>query len=207
MKTATKSLSLQSYAFQLRKLLISKCDVDELLTQHKYHQQFLAEYASRLDPVRLSFADRFAWKFLREINILSPKFIENKEGSKQVGIYSMGVYQDLTKIVHQVQSIWFPEMKDLPNVVWLKHFSTRKLAHYAKNKDEIAFSLIFDSAETPPEILNYLAYHELLHRQVGSKVVNGRRYHHTGEFKTKEQLFPNWRDIEDQIGKYISNTF
>ncbi len=207
MKTATKSLSLQSYAFRLRKLLVGKCDVDELLTQHNYHQQFLAKFSTRIDPAGLSFADRFAWKFLREINILNTKFMEGKETDKSPGKNSMGVYQDLTKIVQQVQSIWFSEMNGLPNIVWLKHFSTRKLAHYAKNRDEIAFSLIFDSADAPPEILNYLAYHELLHRQVGSKVVNGRRYHHTGEFKTKEQLFPNWREIEERIGKYISTTF
>ncbi len=206
MKSSDKSFSLQSYAFQLRKLLVGKCTIDQLLTQHKNHQQFLVTYACRIDPVRLSFADRFAWKFLREVNILNLNFMDKKEGSKPKNKPTAGVYQDLIKTVQQVQSIWFPQMEDLPSVVWLKHFSTRKLAHYAKNRDEIAFSLIFDSPDAPPDIMNYLAYHELLHRQVGSKVVNGRRYHHTGEFKNQEQLFPNWRDIEDRIGKYISTT-
>jgi predicted metal-dependent hydrolase len=202
MKASNKMISLQSYAFRLRKQLITGCPLESLLSQHKHHQKVLANYTPRIKPEELSFGDRFAWKFMREVNILNTSFLENSVSDSQ----SRGVYQDLAAIVDKVRSIWFPHMETPPNSVWLKHFSTRKLAHYAKTKDEIAFSLIFDFADSPPEILSYLAYHELLHRQVGVKEVNGRRYHHTGEFKSKEQLFPNWRSIEKQISEYIVNT-
>lgn len=213
MKKQTRSISLQSYAFQLRKLLTSGCALDILLDSHKKHQDFLVELSPLIDSEQLSLPDRFAWKFLREINILNMSFLKEElesfgQGSNQrpKNSRSKGVYQDLEKTVLQVRDIWFPGMKTLPSVVWLKQFTTRKLAHYAKLKDEIAFSLIFDSPDVSPEIMNYLAYHELLHRQVGTKVVNGRRYHHTGEFKQQEKLFPNWRNIEQQITAYITNT-
>jgi predicted metal-dependent hydrolase len=209
MKQLLKTFSLQSYAFQLRKLLVGGCSLDQLLSQHKQHQQFLATFAPQIDPVKLPLADRFAWKFLREINILNLRFLD--QDNQQTDLVPKnktdpGVYQNLTEIIGKVQAIWFPQMADLPNLAWLKHFSTRKLAHYAKTRDEIAFSLVFDSADAPPEILNYLAYHELLHRQVGSRLVNGRRYHHTGEFRNQEQLFPNWRDIESGISYYLAHT-
>lgn len=205
MKSSTQTISLQSVAFQLRKNLLRKSSLDQLLSLHQEHQKFLARYAPAIDPVRLSHTDRFAWKFLREINILNLKFLtEDPQPSRHPS--SMGIYQDIQQILAKIQSIWFPQMEDLPNAVWLKKFSTRKLAHYANNRDEIAFSLIFDSPDAPPEILNYLAYHELLHRQVGTRVVNGRRYHHTSEFKHHEQLFPNWKAVEKQITDYIIKT-
>ena len=206
-KNTTSDLSIQSYAFQLRKLLLSNCALDQLLEQHQAHQELLATFVPLIQPEKLSFSDRFAWKFIREINILSPDYLNKEQKPPNKYHRSLGVYQNLDEIVKKVQTIWFGEMDGPPNTVWLKHFSTRKLAHYAKDRDEIAFSLIFDSPDAPPEILSYLAYHELLHRQVGAKVINGRRYHHTGEFKNQEQLFPNWRDIEDQISLYVSSTF
>ncbi len=203
-----KKISLQSYAFRLRKLLVSGCSLDHLLIQHQHHQKVLAEYTPFIKPEKLSYGDRFAWKFMREINILSTGFLNNSTPGTEAETngQAKGIYQDLSSVVDKVRTIWFPEMETPPNTVWLKHFSTRKLAHYAKKRDEIAFSLVFDSPDTPPEIMSYLAYHELLHRQVGVKEVNGRRYHHTGEFKSKEQLFPNWRDIESQISAFIYTT-
>ena len=206
MKQTQALPSLQSYAFQLRKRLVGGSPLEVLLTLHNEHQKFLAIYSPLIDPVKLALSDRFAWKFIREVNILNPKFMQSELDKQGHQPNSYGVYQDLKNIVSKIQQIWFPHMKDQPNVTWLKKFTTRKLAHYAKNRDEIAFSLVFDSADAPPEILNYLAYHELLHRQVGTKIVNGRRYHHTHEFKNQEQLFPNWQDIENQITKYIATT-
>ena len=211
MKQTKNSISLQSYAFQMRKLLIQGCPLDSLLSVHKKHQSFLLEFSPQIQSGKLPFSDRFAWKFIREINILNLNFLDENNAPKNGHSHpqistAQGVYQDLSKIVAKVQEIWFPAMENLPRIVWLNHFSTRKLAHYAKHRDEIAFSLIFDSPDAPPEILSYLAYHELLHRRVGSKIVNGRRYHHTGEFKNQEQLFPNWKEIERQIRDYIVKT-
>ncbi len=119
---------------------------------------------------------------------------------------AQGIYLNLEDVVMNVQKIWFSDMKKLPSIVWLKRFSTRKLAHYSFKADEIAFSLIFDSMDAPAEIISYLAYHELLHRKIGAKRLNGRQYAHTNEFKAQEHLFPNWRSIDQQINEFILNT-
>lgn len=206
------SVSLQSYAFQLRKKLLQGTSLENLLDCHTQHQQFLGEITANMRFAKLSLADRFAWKFLREVNILNLDFssnINNGKGDtqkKSLGIVGAGLYQNLPEIIRKVQEIWFADMKSLPNVVWLKHFSTRKLAHCSFNKDEIAFSLIFDFPDVPAEILSYLAYHELLHREIGVKKLNGRRYAHTREFKSQEQLFPNWRELDRQINEYLYHT-
>ncbi len=202
--------SLHSCAFQLRKKLLKHAPLEVLLNFHKEHQEFLARVSPLIEPRHLSYSDRFAWKFLREVNILSLDY-SNEDSQNRVGEpgkapTGKGIYQDLDDVVAKVQKIWFPEMDNLPGVVWLKRFSTRKLAHFSHKLDEIAFSLIFDSMDAPAEIISYLAYHELLHRQLGSKTVKGRRYSHTGHFKDQEHLFPNWRAVDEQINQYIINT-
>ena len=216
-------ISLQSYAYQLRKTLLSGVSLNKLLDYHHQHQQFLNEISTVIDITDLSYSERFAWKFIREINILNTSFSpSNTTASKNSnipgkthlqlsatndGVSSIGVYQDLLKVIQSVQKIWFPEMKTLPTICWLKQYSTRKLAHYAQQKDEIAFSLIFDFLEVPAEILSYLAYHELLHRQMGTRRINGRRFAHTSDFKNQEHLFPNWREMDKIIERYIVSTY
>ena len=196
--------SLQSYAYQLRKKLLMGTPLSKLLDTHRQHQRFLEKASTEIDGPQLSIPERFAWKFIREINILNLDYSKSDPlpADGQVPC-SKGVHQDLLPIVKSVQGIWFPEMTDLPNIGWLKQFSTRKLAHYAQAKDEIAISLIFDFLDVPAEILSYLAYHELLHRQLGTRQVNGRRYAHTSDFKNHEHLFPNWREIDALINRYI----
>ncbi|MBT3226789.1 MAG: hypothetical protein HN945_13635 [Deltaproteobacteria bacterium] len=209
MQQETFPVSLHSYAFQLRKKLLKRASLQDLLDCHARHQEFLGRVSQLIDFNRLSLADRFAWKLLREINILSLDFsnegkFPNRNGEKPAKP-AQGIYLNLEDVVMNVQKIWFSEMKKLPSIVWLKRFSTRKLAHYSFKADEIAFSLIFDSMDAPAEIVSYLAYHELLHRQMGAKRVNGRQYAHTSEFKAQEHLFPNWRSIDQQINQYILN--
>lgn len=203
-------VSLHTAAFQLRKKLLKRAPMQDLLNYHREHQEFLAKITPLVNVRRLPLSDRFAWKFLREVNILSLDFtIENaSQGviSRTATSKGQGIYVNLEEVVQHVQRIWFPEMDGPPSVVWLKRFSTRKLAHYSYKLDEIAVSLIFDTIDVPAEIVSYLAYHELLHRQLGAKTVNGRRYAHTGEFKHQEHLFPNWRGMDDQINTYILNT-
>lgn len=203
-------VSLHTSAFQLRKKLLKRAPVGDLLDYHREHQEFLSWISPMIDPRRLDLSDRFAWKFLREINILSLDFTKDDTiADDQPPVEStkgQGIYLNLDEVVQAVQKIWFPEMEKLPSVVWLKRFSTRKLAHYSYKLDEIAVSLIFDFIDAPAEIVSYLAYHELLHKQIGTKTVNGRRYAHTGDFKHQEHLFPNWRSIDQQISHYILNT-
>lgn len=200
-------VSLHSSAFQLRKKLLKRAPLDDLLSLHNEHQAFLARLAPLIDVNRLPLSDRFAWKFLREINILSLEFAEDRNSSGRMKVLKgRGIYVNLDEAVQNVQKIWFPEMPEPPSVVWLKRFSTRKLAHYSYQLDEIAFSLIFDFIDVPAEIVSYLAYHELLHRQLGAATLKGRRYAHTGEFKNQEHLFPNWRTMDEQINNYILKT-
>lgn len=203
-----KSFSFQAYAFQLRKHLLSTPSLEWLLNQHESHRKLVREIEKSISFLKMDVSDRFAWKFIRELNLLNPRFSPQSQNSsatdrKLNNSLGLGVHQNLNQIVRTVLTIWFPEMSHAPSIIWLKRFSARKLAHYSPAKDEIAFSLIFDLEDTPAEILHYLAYHELLHRNVGVKTVKGRRYAHTTEFKNKEDQYPGLDSIEVKIEKYI----
>lgn len=210
-------ISLQSYAFQLRKQLLIGAPIQTLLEYHRNHQQILGNLKASIGKKQLPYSDRFAWKFIQKVNILSPKFTLKEDFShfepemstkrapkgKPIKDEAMGAHQNLRFYVENVQAIWFPHMKTAPKICWLKRFTTRKLAHYAFGRDEIAFSLIFDLPDTPPELLNYLAYHELLHRELGVRTQNGRRYAHTPEFKQREDRFPDSSKMDQKITDYI----
>ncbi len=203
-----KPFSFQSHAFRLRKHLLSNPSLTWLLDQHENHRKLVGEVENRIADLNLSMSDYFAWKFIRELNLLNPRFSPQNQNSSDRGrslisSSGKGVHQDLNQIVHTVLSIWFPEMSSPPKVIWLKKFSVRKLAHFSPAKDEIAFSLIFDLESTPAEILHYLAYHELLHRKVGAKKIRGRVYAHTNEFKKKEDQYPGLDSIDQKIEQYI----
>jgi hypothetical protein len=44
-------------------------------------------------------------------------------------------------------------------------------------------------------------YHEMLHKKIGLKEVNGRRYAHTQAFRNAEKKFAAYQQAEDFIKK------
>ena len=44
-------------------------------------------------------------------------------------------------------------------------------------------------------------YHEMLHKKIGLKEVNGRRYAHTKKFRDAEQKFESYAQAESLIKK------
>ena len=66
------------------------------------------------------------------------------------------------------------------------------MGHYNFMTDTVMLSLTLDDARVPAYVVDYVMYHELLHKQLGVNVVNGRRYAHTPEFRSAEQAFPHY---------------
>tara|TARA_Y100000310_G_scaffold246570_1_gene251896 strand:- start:1180 stop:1845 length:666 start_codon:yes stop_codon:yes gene_type:complete len=83
-----------------------------------------------------------------------------------------------------------------PNLQWGQD-SYRKLASYNYHNDTVTVSTLFQNTET--KILDYLMYHELLHKHHKFNHKNGRSSYHNKEFKEAEKLYPNQADIEKQL--------
>jgi len=120
-------------------------------------------------------------KFVKNIYLLTPK-------TKSDPI--------LKESFQRVNEIFFSNVLDKPNLTWGKD-STRKLAHYNFHNDTVTVSTIFK--EEKKEILDYLMYHELLHKHFKFEHKNGRNSYHSPEFKAAERLYPNQKLIEKKI--------
>ncbi len=100
--------------------------------------------------------------------------------------------------VNQLFQQFFDQGLEQPNLQW-GEAAFRKLAHYNFHDDSITVSSLFK--DTTPEVLDYLMYHELLHKFYKFEHRNGRSAYHTREFKEAERRYPNYKDVEKQISK------
>ena len=81
---------------------------------------------------------------------------------------------------YRVNQQFFFNQIEKPNLTWGRD-SKRKLASYNFHDDTVTVSTIFKDAKI--EILDYLMYHEVLHKYHKFKHKNGRSFFHTKQFK------------------------
>lgn len=125
--------------------------------------------------------------FVKKIPLLTPK---------------TKTHPTLENSFHRVNQNYFHELIDQPNLVWGTD-STTKLACYNFHNDTVTVSTIFKDA--PQEVLDYLIYHELLHKKQKYRCKNNRNYFHTKQFRQAENLFHNKNIVERQINQIIRN--
>ncbi|MFN2286346.1 MAG: topoisomerase II, partial [Anaerolineae bacterium] len=81
-------------------------------------------------------------------------------------------------------------------LTWNKTLTHRKFGHYQTTTNTVMLSLSLDDAAVPPYVVDFVMYHELLHKHLGIKFVNGRRYAHTAEFRDAERRFAQYAQAE-----------
>ena len=96
----------------------------------------------------------------------------------------------------RVNEAYFSGMLDNPNLQW-GNASTSKLGSYEYGNDTITISTIFKNERQ--ELLDYVMYHEMLHKKFKFQNKNERNLHHSNEFKKMEAKFPNRDLIEREI--------
>jgi predicted metal-dependent hydrolase len=108
----------------------------------------------------------------------------------------------LVESFNRINSRYFHGIIEMPNLVW-GNTSRRKLASYDYHTDTITVSSLF--RESPAHIIDYLVYHELLHKKLQFKNKNGRSIHHSREFKNLEKQFDNSEEIENEISRFLKS--
>lgn len=125
--------------------------------------------------------------FVKNISILTPK-------TKSDPTLDLSFYR--------INEKFFFNQLEKPNLSWGTN-SYRKLASYNYHNDQVTVSTIFqDSRE---EVLDYLMYHELLHKHLKFRHKNGRSAFHTMEFRKAEAAYPRQKEIEREINEVIRN--
>ena len=98
----------------------------------------------------------------------------------------------------RVNEMFFSGMMDIPNLEWGNE-STSKLGCYEYGSDTITISTIFKDAKG--ELLDYVMYHEMLHKKLKFDCKNGRSIHHSPEFKRMEAQYPEQERVEKEISR------
>ncbi len=100
---------------------------------------------------------------------------------------------------NRVNENFFAGMMDLPNLVISE--GLRTLGHYDYGTDTVSITKhVLDHQDC----LDYVMYHELLHKKHKFKTKNGRHFHHTSEFRKKEKEFPNAEKIENKLSRLLN---
>ena len=101
----------------------------------------------------------------------------------------------LEESFERVNNKYFDGLIERPNLVFGKN-SRISLATYEYQTDTINFSRIL---KRDLEVLDYIMYHELLHKKLKFKHKNSKSYHHTGEFKRLEKQFKDQKEMEQRL--------
>jgi hypothetical protein len=115
------------------------------------------------------------------------------ENQKNLITYQ-GYFYNLNDIFQKLNLHYFEGKLDRSRLNWSSKQSKRRLGYYHPEKDQITISRSLDSKTVQPLLVEFILYHEMLHKFLGIRETNGRRYAHTGEFKKKEKSFINYQE-------------
>jgi len=188
----------------------------------KYSRAFNAYNANaKYTPYSMTFKLSYEWKKVSDeiktglIQLLLLKVYHEKKRTLNIDLYekfikSVGDYTHVTEtdiILEQsfkrVNEKYFYGMMDQPNLRWGSN-SFSKLGCYEYGSNKVTISNIFKGEEKQTrELLDYIMYHELLHKKHKFHTKNGRSYHHTKHFRDKEKEFDN-PHIEEELKRFLA---
>lgn len=101
---------------------------------------------------------------------------------------------------HRVNGRYFDGLIEKPNLV-VGSDSKIKLGSYEYGSDTVTISNVLIKEG---ELLDYVMYHELLHKKHKFHTRNNKNFHHTKEFKIKEREFINSDIMEKKLNNLLS---
>ncbi|MBI2136328.1 SprT-like domain-containing protein [Candidatus Woesearchaeota archaeon] len=152
------------------------------------------------------------------LKILKKDYLKNNTTKKHESI-NIDLYNNFVKNLHiaapknkidnillesfnKVNDTYFFGQIECPNLVWGSS-SIRKLGSYDYKTDTITISEALRNCEK--EMLDYIVYHEMLHKKFKFSSKGTKNRFHSREFKDAEKKFKNAEEIERRL-KYINDS-
>ena len=130
--------------------------------------------------------------------------LENKiVRGRKIITSSKGTVYDLEKMFKRLNREYFADKLDKPALSWSVRKTFRRLGHYDAAHEAIIISKTLDNKKVPEYVAEFVLYHEMLHIFHPTEIKNGRRCHHTPDFKGDEEKFENFQEAEDWIEKNL----
>ena len=102
---------------------------------------------------------------------------------------SLGKVYDLESAFVRLNRLYFQNALKQPTLSWSQRRTFRIFGHHDPVHNAIIVSRTLDARDVPGYVVDYIMYHEMLHLVHRPKIMNGRWYYHTPEFKADERKF------------------
>lgn len=112
-----------------------------------------------------------------------------------------GVVFDLESVFARVNDQFFAGALEKPQIAWTRRTTRRTLGHYQFARDLLTISRSLDSEQVPDFVVDFIMYHELLHKQHGLTQSGTRLYAHTAAFRTDERKFPRYQEATQALAQ------
>lgn len=110
-----------------------------------------------------------------------------------------GAVYDLEQLFEKVNAEHFGSRLEKPILKWSAKVNRSRFGSYSFRTDTVILNRQLDRAAVPGTVVEFILYHELLHKALGYKVGNGRIRSHTAEFRRLERQFPEYDRIQNWL--------
>ncbi len=114
----------------------------------------------------------------------------------------VGAVYHLGEVFERVNADYFRAGMERPRMAWTRSVTYRYFGHYVFATDTVLVSLSLDHPDVPEFVVDYLMFHELLHKRHGVRVANRRRLTHTAAFRRDERRFRRLDEAEAFLKAY-----
>ena len=123
---------------------------------------------------------------------------------------STGKHHDLADSFKRVREKYFSDAEcapmdlegpDRPAVVWSTQKTYKRFGYWMGDYNLIVISRVLDSQKVPNFVLDYVVYHELLHKKHGAINLAGARECHHWDFNLEERKFDKHKEAEAFLSK------
>jgi predicted metal-dependent hydrolase len=108
---------------------------------------------------------------------------------------------NLTQLFDQLNHTYFQGGLTQPRLYWSTVATRRKFGHYQPSGDRVMISQTLDSPKVPEWVVEFVLYHELLHKYHGETWSNGRRLVHTPAFRQDEKRYHAYAKAQAWLNK------
>ena len=105
------------------------------------------------------------------------------------GTSPKGAFVNLDEVFVRVNRDYFHKNLEKPQLSWSQKRTRRCLGSYSAQTDTVIISRSFDQVDMPEYVVDFIMYHELLHKKLGIKIANSGRHNHNKNFKNLEKQF------------------
>jgi len=148
----------------------------------------LTREAARDRRVYLGFTETEAYReVLLELDLAAEVDADQPQGGAH----------DLRELFASVNAAYFGGALSTPRLTWSSRLTSRRLGYFEPQRDRVVVSRTLDAEGVPPLVVEYVLYHELLHRELGAKWSGTRLRSHTAEFRREERKFARRQEAEE----------